>query len=299
MDQIKVYIPEKFFEEKISILIEESILLNRASKTTYKQAQELLLTELGLKDWEPKHRLIFIKNYSEIAQAGRIDAEYFQPKYDEIIKAIKSYKGDWGTLGDLVEIKKSIEVGSDEYLDEGVPFIRVGNISPFEISEEKYISEKLYDKLTPNQQNVAFEKSDNYQPQQGEILFSKDGSPGIAYYLKDKPRKMIVSGGILRLRNKTNRVENEYLTLLLNSVLVQQQIRRDTGGSIILHWRPDQVKRTVVPILPKAKQQEIQQKVSESFALRKKSKQLLENAKRAIEIAIEQDEQSAITWLKN
>ena len=41
------------------------------------------------------------------------------------------------------------------------------------------------------------------------------------------------------------------------------------------------------------------EKVIESFDLRKKSKHLLECAKRAVEIAIEQDEQKAIDWLED
>ena len=41
-------------------------------------------------------------------------------------------------------IKKCVEVGSKEYLGEGIPFVRVSNLSPFEITEEKYISEALY-----------------------------------------------------------------------------------------------------------------------------------------------------------
>ncbi len=50
---------------------------------------------------------------------------------------------------------------------------------------------------------------------------------------------------------------------------------------------------------PVAKQLEIQQKVTETFSLRKQSKQLLENAKRAVEIAIEQNENKAIQWLES
>jgi len=38
---------------------------------------------------------------------------------------------------------------------------------------------------------------------------------------------------------------------------------------------------------------------TESFHLRKQSKQLLEAAKKAVEMAIEQDEETAIKWLKN
>ncbi len=64
-------------------------------------------------------------------------------------------------------------------------------------------------------------------------------------------------------------------------------------------WRPDQVKQTVIPILSDEKQLEIQQKVTESFNLRKQSKHLLECAKKAVEIAIEQDEKTAIKWLEN
>ncbi|TXL11574.1 hypothetical protein BMR04_15990 [Methylococcaceae bacterium HT3] len=85
--------------------------------------------------------------------------------------------------------------------------------------------------------------------------------------------------------------------MVLNSVLTQEQVKRDVGGSIILHWRPEQVKETIIPILPQAQQLQIQQKITESFELRKQSKQLLENAKRAVEIAIEQDESKAIQWL--
>jgi restriction endonuclease S subunit len=283
----------------ISNLIIESHRFIELSESKYKQAQTLLLSELGLTNWQPKYQLTFIKNYSDTQQSERIDAEYYQPKYDEMINVIKNYSGGWDTLDNLVYIKKCIEVGSREYLDEGIPFVRVSNISPFEITEEKYISESLYQELTPVEDNIPFEKSKNYQPQQGEILFSKDGTPGIANYLKEQPRKMIPSGGILRLKSKTDKVINEYLTLVLNSVLIQEQVNRDVGGSIILHWRPDQVKATVIPILSKGKQSQIQQKVTESFSLLKQSKHLLESAKKAVEMAIEKNEQAAITWLKN
>ncbi len=270
-------------------IIEEVYLhskdLKELSKIRYTEAQTLLLTELGLADWQPKHKLTFVKNYLDTQQTERIDADYFQPKYDEIVNAIKNYHVDWDTLNNLVTLKKCVEVGSKEYLDEGIPFIRVSNLSPYEITKEKYISEELYAELT------------EHQPEQGEILLSKDATPGIAYYLREAPDKMIPAGGILRLKTKTDRVGAEYLALVLNSFLTQEQVNRDVGGSVILHWRPDQVAGTVIPILPKKIQTEIEQKITESFNLRNRAKDLLENAKRAVEIAIEEDEQTAIDWL--
>ncbi|MFA4909694.1 MAG: restriction endonuclease subunit S [Desulfobacteria bacterium] len=289
LKEIQVFIPSNKFQTLIETTVKKSFAGADKSKKLYSKAQALLLSELGLTDWQPKHQLSFIKNYSDTQQAERIDAEYYQPKYEEIVKAIKNYASGWDTLGNLVIVKKCVEVGSGEYLDEGIPFVRVSNLSPFEITEEKYISEKLYAEIK------------RHQPKKDEILFSKDATPGIAHYLNvnEFPPKMIPSGGILRLKSKTSKVNNEYLTLVLNSILTQEQINRDVGGSVILHWRPDQVKETVIPILPEEKQTQIQQKVIESFNLRKQSKHLLECAKRAVEVAIEQDEQTAINWLEN
>jgi restriction endonuclease S subunit len=117
--------------------------------------------------------------------------------------------------------------------------------------------------------------------------------------LREEPKEMIPSSGILRLKSKTDKIGNQYLTLVLNSILTQEQVNRDVGGSVILHWRPDQVAKTAIPILQEEKQTEIEQKVIESFNLRKRAKDLLERAKRAVEIAIEQDEQVAIDWLES
>jgi len=44
-------------------------------------------------------------------------------------------------------------------------------------------------------------------------------------------------------------------------------------------------------------QYQIQQKISEFFNLRKQSKHLLECAKKAVEMAIEKDEKTAMQWL--
>lgn len=282
-----LFVPSSDFRLFIVDAIRSSLSYLDQAQRSYNQAESILLSELGLADYQPKHRLTFVKNYSDTQRAKRIDADYFQPKYEEIVSAIKSYAGGWDKLKKLTTMEKCVEVGSKEYLDEGIPFVRVSNLSPFEITEEKYISGALY---------AVIKK---HQPQQGEILFSKDATPGIAHYLREQPKKMIPAGGILRLKRKDDRVDNEYLALVLNSLLTKEQINRDVGGSVILHWRPDQVQRTVIPILPKEKQIQIQQKVAESFDLRKRSKHLLECAKRAVELAIEQDEQTAMDWLEN
>ncbi len=305
--KLKVPIFSSDFQNIISMMTKELFNLKSKSKKLYKQAEELLLSELGLADclpaeasaWvgKPKNRLAFVKNFSEVEKAGRVDAEYFQPKYEEIIEAIKKYgngsasakatAGKFNELGNLAEVKKSIEPGRGVYQEEGIPFVRVSNLSKFEIKQnnQQYLKREFYKKFIDN------------QPKRGEILLSKDATPGIAYHLNEEPKKMIVSGGILRLKTKDENLLPEYLTLVLNSEVVQSQIIRDAGGSIINHWRPDQVKKTIIPIPEKEKQREIKNLIKKSFKNRKQSKELLEIAKRGVEMAIEKDEQEAEKWI--
>ena len=276
------------FQDFISSIIKEYFDFIGESKKQYKQAEQILLSELDLLDWKTNHYLSFVRNFSDTQSADRIDAEYFQPMYDEVTRAISS-SGDFSNLGDLVSVKKCVEPGSEAYQESGLPFLRVSNLSKFGINNDnqKYLSEELYKQLK------------QHQPQKGEILLSKDATPGIAFYSKDEPGKMIPSGGILRLTVKdSTKILPEYLTLVLDSILVQKQIERDTGGSIINHWLVDHVKSTLIPILPVTKQKEISEKVNDSFCNRTLAKRLLGIAKRGVELAIEENEQSAEKWIK-
>ena len=284
---VPVPIFTKSFQAKIHKLVERHFLLRRQGKDLYIKAEQLLLSELGLLDWKPKHELAFVKNFTETQEMERMDAEYFQPKYEEIIEAVKKYKGGFDELGELVTMKKCVEPGSSAYQEVGTPFVRVSNLSKFEIStnNQQFISEDSYKALKA------------HQPKQNEILLSKDATPGIAYHLKNEPKQMIPSGGILRLKIKVSNVLPEYLTLVLNSVVVQKQIERDAGGSIINHWRPDQVRSTTIPVLENEKQEEIKALVEKSFKDRHLSKSLLEIAKKGVEMAIEKDEKEAENWI--
>ena len=216
-------------------------------------------------------------------QSGRIDAEYYQPKYDELLQIIKKIK--YNKLGNLVIIKKSIEPGSDAYQNEGIPFIRVANLSKNGLSDtDVHLSKEEF---------ATFP----VMPKKDTILLSKDGSVGIAYKV-EQDLEVITSGAILHLTVTDKNILPDYLTLVLNSTVVKLQAERDAGGSIIQHWKPSEIEQVIIPELDIAKQTTISQKVQESFALQTQSKQLLQAAKQAVEMAIEQGENVALKYLK-
>ena len=77
------------------------------------------------------------------------------------------------------------------------------------------------------------------------------------------------------------------------------QAESDAGGSIILHWRISEIENVHIPIIPAKNQQQIAVLVNESFRLKTESEQLLETAKRAVEMAIEEGEERAMEWMGN
>jgi len=139
--------------------------------------------------------------------------------------------------------------------------------------------------------NIDAMKADGWK------IIKKDGSIGIAYKV-EKDEDFITSGAILHLQITNDSILPDYLTLVINSKVVQMQAERDAGGSIIQHWKPSEISNVVIPILPMEKQQEISQKVQESFRLRNESKRLLNVAKTAVEIAIGESEEAALEYLK-
>lgn len=75
-----------------------------SSSDIYQQAEELLLTELGLKDWKPTEKSVTIKSFSNSFLASRrLDAEYYQPKYDQLVNKLNE-KVTLSRLGDLLTV---------------------------------------------------------------------------------------------------------------------------------------------------------------------------------------------------
>lgn len=283
-------IPRLGIENEIGeIIIKSEEILNQ-SQQTYTQAENLLLETLGLKNFETSKEKVNIKSFKDsFLSTGRLDAEYYQPKYEQVVEKIK--ESNYERLTDLVNIEKSIEPGSNAYSDEGLPFLRVADYNKFGITEPQKCLSDLFCKDN-------LETINRLKPKAETILFSKDGSVGTAYMLR-KDENLITSGAVLHLTVKNKeQVLPEYLTLVLNSQLVQMQAERDAGGSIILHWRVGEIENVVIPIIDIKIQHQISDKIEESFRLKKQSEQLLELAKTAVEKAIEEDEDVAMSFIE-
>jgi type I restriction enzyme M protein len=276
LDDIRNYkIPtvSDVFKQQMSEIFNQIELTQTQSKKLYSEAEKILLSELGLKNWQPNNNLVNIKQLKEsFLASGRLDAEYYQPKYDALFAQLSKYECD--TIKDIAHINKSVEPGSEAYQDSGIPFVRVSDVSKFGISEPS-----IY--LSPYDFNL-----NELRPKKDTILLSKDGSVGIAYKVEED-MDCITSGALLHLSVFNEDYTPDYLTLVLNSIVVQMQAERDSNGAIIQHWKPSEIEQVIIPKLPKPIQETISAKIQESFALKAESNQLLDEAKMMVEREIE------------
>jgi len=281
--EIEIPLLDKDIQSKIKDCFVSANDLRLKAKAAYDDASNYLNLILGLDHLILAEQSTTQKKFTDIKASWRFDAEYYQPKYDELFERLKPYQTK--RLSEIVSIKKSIEPGSEAYENEGIPFIRVANLTKFGISDtDVYLSPEKY--------------KDVNRPKKDTILLSKDGSIGIAYKV-DSNMDIITSGAILHLSLTDPEVMPDYLTLVLNSIIVKMQAERDAGGSIIQHWKPSEIENVIIPILDPEAQQEITNKIRDSFKLRRESARLLNLAKAAVEIAIEQGEDKAMDLLNN
>ena len=145
-----IYIPEysMVLQKAIEDLYNRSVNIKQVSQQNYDSAVDMLETTLGISHFPTA--AVSIKNFSDsFMKTGRLDSEYYQPKFDALFDALKKFSSKrLGGNNGIVSIKKSIEPGSDAYKDEGIPFIRVRDVSKHEItSPEIYLSHDVVENV--------------------------------------------------------------------------------------------------------------------------------------------------------
>jgi len=278
---VDVFMPSENFQRTISDMVKQYRAAMRDSESLYARAQSILNDAIHFTPRNPDANTSVV-SFSQVFSAGRMDAEYFMPKYDELLAHLETLPAK--RLGEIVNITKSIEPGSESYSTEGIPFIRVSDITETGI--------------TPPAIRIPWAaENEKLYPKKDTILLSKDGTIGIAYKV-DSDIEAVTSGALLHLRITDSEVLPDYLALVLNSEAVRLQAERDSNGAIIKHWKPGDIARTVIPIFDSQTQQSISEHVRDSFTLRKESERLIALAVKSVELAVESDEHSAMKLIQ-
>lgn len=262
------------FQSKIESIVKSAHAKLEESKSLYSQAEDLLLGELGLKDWQPKNTLHTTKKFSDFAQSGRLDAEFYQPKYDDLFERLQ--KVDCKTIKEIQII--NYRGFQPEYVENG----------KIDVINSKHILEDGLDyENFEKTDEVSFNNAVRAQVKYGDILTYTTGANigRTQVYLSEK--KAMASNHVNMLRVKD--VNPIYLALVLNSKIGRMQTEKSSTGSAQVELYPDDLASFIIPILPESIQTKIASLIQQSFECKAQSKQLLEDAKRMVEEEIEKN----------
>ena len=277
--RILVYNPTEAFQAKVRGVVEQFIACERKAVLQYREAEQMLLAELGFAEWSPTDGAVSVKSYSDFVSAGRFDAEYFQPKYDDYETQINSYKGGCDSLKAFVRQNTTLcnrDLSDYQYVEIGD--VNVGNA---EYSANRILTENL-----PANAKIMAKK--------GDVIISKVRPNRGAVAIIGTAADDLVVSGAFTVVSATDDLCKEVLLVLLRTWVYRDWFLKWTVGSSYPVLKDEDVLSIPVPLVDKKVQRAIADKVQTSFALRAESKRLLDLAKHAVELAIEQGEEKAM-----
>ena len=191
----------------------------------------------------------------------RFDADYFLPKYKAIVDGVKSkFNNSWDTLGNLVEVKDSNFMPEP---DVEYKYIELANIS--KTGEITGCITELGKNL-PTRARRIVNTSD-------VIISSIEGSLDSIALITDEYNNALCSTGFYVVSPKV--INSGTLLALMKSKIGQMQLKRGCSGSILTAIHKTEFLNIILPVLV---DEDIESKIIESFNLRNRSKQLMEES---------------------
>ncbi len=285
--------PAKFKEIQIPILSESiqkliekivyfSYQKHESANSDYIAAEQILLSELNLISWKPQHKSFFIKNFSDTQYLKRIDAEYFQPMYEEVVDRIKQYKKGFMPLDEIVKVKSTIFQPKDDMTYRYIELANIstnGNIIGFLEAMGKELPTRARRKVNA-----------------GDVIVSTiEGSLSNIALITSELDNALCSTGFFVVNSE--KLNSETLLVLLKSVVGQLQLKKGCSGTILTAIGEDEFKRIVLPKLHKRIQNQIKTRIAEMYSAKALSTAIIDIAKRGVEMVIDKSDKDAQNWI--
>ena len=253
----------------------------RRSEKLYFQAEQILFSELGLLNWKPQYRLSFVKNFSDTQAGGRMDAEYFQPKYDEILEKLTKYKYGSKPIEQIFKQNRTFFkiTHNDEYRYVEISSVNTatGEIDPLILLGSDLPPNA---KIKLNINDVIISKVRTYR---GAISIIQEDN--------------LVGSSAFTVLRETGEINRETLFAYLKSKpILELSLKYNAGTSYPVIDDSDML-NLPFPIIPKDIQDKIRLKITGMYNTKALSKRLLEIAKRGVETVIEENEKDALAWI--
>ena len=253
------------------------------SITAYQVAEELLQNTIAINTTQLTTTFSNVKTIQQSYYIyDRLDAEYYLPKYDEIIDKIFQYPYGHDKIGNLYILRNKNFLPDDKVQYKYIELSDIGVNG--EISGCTY----EYGSNLPSRARRIVHTGDI-------IISSIEGSLQSCAIITEEYDGALCSTGFYVLSPRI--INSETSLVLFKSSAIQALLKRACTGTILTAMNKDEFMAINLPIINKDIQNKIADIIRQSTILRSKSKHLLKIAKTAVETAIEQGESAAMGLL--
>ena len=272
---------------KIKELIDTSVEKIILSKKLYSKAEHILISELGLENFNPSNEKVSIKTLKEsFLKTGRLDSEYYQPKYEIFDEKISNVGVE--KLENICSLINYGTVPTSPYVknNKSIPYIKGMNLKNCFIVGE-------LDEIESTE-----ELQDKYFTKENDIIISQMGTVGDVGVVTKEQENYLFASFTIRVRLNDERFNPYFVGAYIQNVAKDFYLYRNIAqASVRQNTDLPTIKNMPIPLVKKEVQDEIASYIKQSMEYSKKAKELLEISTKSVEIAIDKDEETAYNFL--
>lgn len=281
--EILIPILNKEIQQKIRSNFEKAYSKQLLATNLFKNAQLKISNFTQPESFKPSTDNVNVKNLNDSFNSSkRLDAEYYQPKYDDFLNLIKNNKEGFSSLYDVCNV---VDTNFNPKDDFKYKYVELSNIG-------------LQGQITGAtiEKGASLPSRARRRIQKGDVIISSiEGSLQSCAIVPEEYHNAICSTGFYVINSK--KINSETLLVLFKSELMQNILKQNCSGTILTAINKNEFLNIPVPIIDGTTQEEVRKLVQESFKLKNESERLLQIAKQAIEVAIEQNEDKALEFI--
>lgn len=278
IEQIEVPRFDGAFESALQRVVEQSELCHLDANRKIYSAEQALLHALRLDAWSPPEALSYVRASSEAFAAGRLDSQYFAPRVSELMERLGR---DGLRLRDVAPARHErftpVEIGHFDYIE-------IGGLG----ADGTATAETLEQSQAPSRATQRVRAGD-------VITSTVRPIRKLSALIAQEQDGNVCSSGFVVL--DPQKICGEVLLTYLRLPLVCELMDLHTSATMYPAISEADLLALPIPAIDTKTQHAVQQSVRDAANSRAKANNLLNAAKRAVEIAIEDSEASALTYL--
>ena len=264
--------------EAIKSVFQQCFSLHTHSRSLLVEAEQTLLRAVGLKNWQPPEPLTYTRPSRDAFAAGRLDAEYFAPRVVELLNRLNK---DGLTISAVAPARHERFIpGTTDSFD----YIEIGGVR----ADGTAVSESVPHTEAPSRATWLVKSGD-------VVTSTVRPIRRLSALIAPEQDGHVCSSGFVVLQSTT--IPPEVLLTYLRLPPVCELLDLHTSASLYPAISEVDLLGMPIPHIGTTTQTQIVESVRAAQASHRRAAELLEAAKRAVEIAIESGEASALEFL--